>query len=81
MGIPPMCKVCPNEVLESPQHCFLKCAKAKPACEAYFKVWQKWGAPDDIALSWPFILLSELIFEREDDPPNIHGYHKWLLLH
>jgi hypothetical protein len=76
-----MCKVCPNEVLESPQHRFLKCAKAKRIWEAYFKVWQKWGAPNNIALPWPFILLSELIFEREDDLPNIQGYQRWLLLH
>ncbi len=33
------------------------------------------GAPDNVALSWPFILLGELVFEREDDPPNIQGYH------
>ncbi len=75
MGIPPPCKVCPNETLKSLQHCFLECAKAKHAWEAYLKVWQKWGASDNVALSWPFILLGELVFEREDDLPNIQGYH------
>ncbi len=35
----------------------------------------KWGALDDLALSWPFILLGELVIEREDDPPKIQDYH------
>ncbi len=43
--------------------------------EVYFRVWQKWGALDDIALSWPFILLGNLVVEREDDPPKIQDYH------
>jgi hypothetical protein len=70
-----MCKVCPNKVLESLQHCLFECAKAKHTWEAYFRVWRKWGALDNVAFSWPFILLGELVFEREDDPPNIQGYH------
>ncbi len=75
MGIPFTCKVCPNEVLESPQHYLLNCDKTKHAWDAYLRVWQKWGAPDNIVLSWHYILLGELVFEIEDDPPNIQGYH------
>jgi len=41
----------------------------------YFKVWQKWGAPNDVALSRPFILLGDLVVERKDDPPKIQDYH------
>jgi len=70
-----MCKVCPNEVPESLQHFLFECAKAKHTWEAYFRVWQKWGALDDVAFFWPFILLGELVFEREVDPPNIQGYY------
>jgi hypothetical protein len=33
------------------------------------------GGSDDVALSWPFILLSNLVVEREDDPPKIQDYH------
>jgi hypothetical protein len=71
MRIPPTCKVCPNEVLESPQHYLFECAKTKHAWEAYLKVWKKWVAPNNVAFSWPFISLGELVFEREDDLPNI----------
>jgi hypothetical protein len=31
--------------------------------------------PDHIIISWPFILLGEVVFEREDDPLGLHGYH------
>jgi len=64
-----MCKVCPNEVPESLQHYLFECAKTKHTWEAYLKVWRKWGALNDVAFSWPFILLSELVFERKDDLP------------
>jgi hypothetical protein len=70
-----MCKVCLNEAPESPQHFLLECKKAKQAWEAYLRIWQKWEALDDVALSWPFILLGESVFERENEPPNIQGYH------
>ncbi len=32
-------------------------------------IWQKWGAPDDIILSWPFVMLGEAVFEREKMTP------------
>ncbi len=51
MGISPMCKVCPNEVLESLQHYLFQCVKAKHTWEAYLRIWRKWGAPDDVAFS------------------------------
>jgi hypothetical protein len=63
MGIPPTCKVCTNETPESPQHCFLECPHAKYAREAFHCIWQKWGVLNDVTPSWPFILLSESIFE------------------
>jgi hypothetical protein len=70
-----MCKVYHVGLPESLQHYLLECAKAKYAWEAYFRVWQNWGASDDIALSWPFILLGDLVVERDDDPPKIQDYH------
>ncbi len=75
MRIPPTCKVYPDGLYELWQHCLLECVKAKYAWEAYFRVWQKWGALDDIALSWPLILLGDLVVEKEDDPPKIQNYH------
>ncbi len=75
MGILPTCKVCTEEVPESPQHCFLECPLTKQAWEAFYYIWQKWGAPNDITISWPFVMLGEVVFEREDDPPGVQGYH------
>ncbi len=75
MGIFPMCKVCTEEAFESPQHCLLECPLAKRAWDAFYYIWQKWGAPNDVAFSWPFVMLGEAIFEREDDPPGEQGYH------
>ncbi len=64
-----------EEVLESPQHCLLECPFNKWAWEAFYYVWQKWGAPNDVSLSWLFVMLGEAVFEREDDPPRFQGYH------
>ncbi len=75
MGILPSCKVCTEEAPESPQHCLLECPLAKRAWEAFYYVWHKWGAPNDVTLSWPFVMLGEAVFEREDDPPEVQGYH------
>ncbi len=70
-----MCKVCTKKAPESPhQHCLLKCPLAKRAWEAFYHIWQKWGAPNDIILSWPFVMLGEAFFEREDDPPGVQWY-------
>ncbi len=33
----------------------------------------KMGAPNDITFSWPFVMLGEAIFEREDDPSGVKG--------
>ncbi len=60
---------------ESPQHCLLECPMAQRAWEAYKKIWDEWKAPEDIAISWPFILLGEAATEREDDPPGLLAYH------
>jgi hypothetical protein len=75
MGNPLTCKVYPDGLSESLQNYLLECVKAKYTWEAYFRVWQKWGALDDIAFSWPFILLGDIVVKREDDPPKIQDYH------
>jgi hypothetical protein len=64
-----------EEAPESPQHCLLECPLAKRVWEAFYYVWHKWGAPNDVTLSWPFVMLGEAIFERKDDPPEVQGYH------
>jgi len=33
------------------------------------------GGLDDVAFSWPFILLGDIVVKREDDPPKIQDYH------
>jgi hypothetical protein len=75
MGILPTCKVCTEEAPKSPQHYLLKCPLAKGAWEAFYYVWQKWGAPNDVIFSWPFVILGEVVFEKEDDPPKVQRYH------
>ncbi len=75
MGILPTCKVCTEEAPESLQHCLLECPFTKQAWEAFYYVWQKWGVPNDVTLSWLFVMLGEIVFEREDDPPGVQGYH------
>ncbi len=70
-----MCKVCTNEAPEFLQHYFFKCPLPKQAWEAFYYIRHKWGAPNDITFSWAFIVLSEAIFEKEDDPPEVEGYH------
>jgi hypothetical protein len=49
---------------------------AQCAWEAYKRIWREWQAPDDIIISWPFVLLGEAVSEREDDPPGLLAYHK-----
>ncbi len=45
------------------------------AWEAYKRICEDWKVPEDIALSWPFILLGEPVTEREDDPLGLLAYH------
>jgi hypothetical protein len=75
MGIFPTCKVCTKEAPESLQHHLFECPLAKQVWEAFYYVWHKWGALNDVTLSWPFVMLGEAIFEREDDLPKVQRYH------
>jgi hypothetical protein len=70
-----MCRACLDGLSESSQHCMLECVKVKYAWEMCFRAWQKWGAPNDVAFSWPFILLGDLVVERDDDFPKIQDYY------
>jgi hypothetical protein len=71
MGTPPSCKVCDSRTTESPQHCLLNCPPAQRAWKAFKRIWEDWKALEDFLPTWPFILLGEAIFEREDDPPGL----------
>lgn len=51
----------------------LECPLAKQAWEAFYFVWHQWGVPNDVILSWPFVMLGEAIFEREADFPRFKG--------
>ncbi len=59
-----------------PNHCNIAYLNVpKPNTLGRLMVWQKWGASDDVALSWPFTLSGNLVVKREDDPPKIQDYH------
>ncbi len=73
MGILPTCKVCTEEAPESLQHYLLKCPFIKRVWKAFY--WHKWGALNDVTLSWPFVMLGETIFEKKDDLLGVQGYH------
>ncbi len=75
MGIPATCKVCDQGLQESAQHCLMDCIPAQQAWKAFRSVWIRWGAPDRLHTNWPFILLGEVVFEADNDPPNLHSYH------
>ncbi len=59
MGIPPHCKICDCNEEESPQHCLLECPRALEAWEAYKRIWKEWEAPEELDITWPFVLLGE----------------------
>jgi hypothetical protein len=75
IGIAPQCKVCDSNTEESPQHCLLECPMAQRAWEAFKRIWDEWQAPQDITITWPFVLLGEATIERKDDPPGLLTYH------
>ncbi len=82
IGIFPTCKVCTKQAPESLQHCLLECPFAKRAWEAFYHIWQKWGAPNDVTFSrWIFVMLGEAVFEREDDPWGPRVLCRRLFLH
>ncbi len=74
-GDSPTCNICETGISESLQHCLLDCPPAQCAWGAFKRVWEKWKAPEDVIITWPFILLGEAATEREDDPPGLHAYH------
>jgi hypothetical protein len=53
----------------------MDCAPAQQAWKAFHRVWNEWGAPNRLHITWPFILLGETVLEEDDDPPDLHGYH------
>ncbi len=53
----------------------MECTPAQQAWNVFLSVWNDWGAPNRLQITWPFILLGEAIFEDDDDPPNLHSYH------
>jgi hypothetical protein len=54
----------------------MECPPTQQAWNAFLRVWNKWEAPDRFHITWPSVLLGETVFEDEDDPPDLHGYHK-----
>ncbi len=63
MGIPPHYKVCNLGAEESPPHCLFECPMAQRAWVACKKFWDEWKAPNDIAITWPFVLFREATTE------------------
>jgi len=76
MGILPTCKVCTEEALESPQHYLLVCPLAKRAWEAFYYVWQKWGARPMASLSPGHSPCWVKPSSKEKMPlPGVQGHH------
>ncbi len=75
MGIPATCETCDEGLSESAQHCLMECNPARQAWNVFLNVWNEWGAPDRLSITWPFILLGEAVSETDDDPPDLHCYH------
>jgi hypothetical protein len=75
MGLPSQCKVCSSSAEETPQHCLLDCPRAQLAWKAYERIWVEWKTHRNIAISWPFMLLREVVLEHENDPPSLLVYH------
>jgi hypothetical protein len=53
----------------------MECTPAQKAWSAFLSVWSEWEAPNRLSITWPFVLLGESMFEKEDDPPDLHCYH------
>ncbi len=75
MGLQATCKGCNQDTPESAQHCLMDCTPAQKASNAFRRTWDEWGAPSRLSITWPFILLGEAVFEKEDDPPDLQRYH------
>jgi hypothetical protein len=63
MGISPQCKVCDSNSEESLQHCLLECPMGQCAWKAFKRIWVKWQAPQDLAITWPFAQLGEAVIK------------------
>ncbi len=75
MGILATCKGYDQGFPKSAQHYLMDCTPARQAWKAFHSVWNKWEAPNRLHMTWPFVLLGEVVFEKDDDPPNLHSYH------
>jgi hypothetical protein len=75
MGIQATCKGCDQGLPESAQHCLMECIPAQQAWNAFLRIWSEWEMPNHPYITWPFVLLGEVVFEEEDDPPDLHCYH------
>jgi hypothetical protein len=53
----------------------MECISVQQAWNAFLCVWSEWEAPNRPYITWPFVLLSEAVFEEEDDPLDLHCYH------
>jgi hypothetical protein len=53
----------------------MDCLPAQLAWKAFLRVWEEWEVPNRLAITWPFVLLGEAVFEEDDDPPDLHYYH------
>jgi len=49
---------------------------AQRAWVAFKRIWSQWQAPEDVTITWPFMLLGEAVKEREEDPLNLLAYHQ-----
>jgi hypothetical protein len=74
MGIQAPCKGY-DQGLQEARHCLMECIPTQKAWSAFLNVWGEWEAPNRLSITWPFVLLGESVFEKEDDPSDLHRYH------
>jgi hypothetical protein len=75
MGIPPHSKVCNSGAEETPQHCLLDCPMAQNTWKAFKRIWSEWKTYRNLEITWPFVLLGEVVAELDDDTPGLLAYN------
>jgi hypothetical protein len=54
----------------------MDCTLAQKAWNGFRRTWEKWEVLNRLSITWPFILLGEVVFEEENDPPDLQRYHR-----
>jgi len=61
MGISATCKGYDQGLSKSAQHCLMECTPAQHVWNAFRNVWNEWGAANRLHITWPFVLLGDVV--------------------